>query len=212
MNISEILKAPFFKGLTEEMVLPFLLSDRNVVKRYKKGEFIARQGDVCRSLYLLCSGQVLAQMVNDEGKQLTIEKLSGPLLLAPAFTFCTANRFPVNIEPENECEVVVINKVYFLEFIHHYPLAMENFIGLLSNRVLFLSSQLNAFALQSLKERLINYIRLHGSISSQQEVAQRLGVARPSLTRTLSELTAEGCIVNSGKEFSIDEEKAKKYF
>ena len=77
---------------------------------------------------------------------------------------------------------------------------MHNFLRLVSDRTLFLSKKLNAFALQSLKSRLLNYLRMHGSILNQQEVAQILGVARPSLARALSELAGEGCIRMEGKE------------
>ena len=56
----------------------------NSVRRYKEGDFIARQGDPCRSLYILCTGNVRAQMENAEGKQVTIDRISAPEVLAPA--------------------------------------------------------------------------------------------------------------------------------
>ena len=52
---------------------------------------------------------------------------------------------------------------------------------------------------------------MHGSILNQQEVAQILGVARPSLARALSELSTEGCILMEGKDIRIDDESAQKY-
>ena len=87
----------------------------------------------------------------------------------------------------------------------------HDFLKLISDRSLFLSKKLNEFALQSLKSRLLNYIKMHGTLTSQQEVAHILAVARPSLARALSELTNEGCIWIEGKEMRIDEENAKKY-
>lgn len=74
------------------------------------------------------------------------------------------------------------------------------------------TKKLNEFALQSLKSRLLNYVKMHGGIGSQQEVAHILGVARPSLARAISELSNEGCIQIEGKEMFIDEENSKKYF
>lgn|SRR5574344_138506 len=199
MNIDYILKAPFFSGMTEEEVLPFLLSPSNGRRHYPPESFIALQGDECRSMYLLTEGQVRTQMVNDEGKQLTIEVLEAPLMLAPAFVFGNDNRFPVNVEAIKECEVILINKQAFLDFLHQYPVAMLNFIKLISRRSQLLSARLNQFALQSLKSRLMNYIRMHHRIESQQQVAQILGVARPSLARAISELVSEGSIEMDGK-------------
>ena len=203
MNIDYILQAPFFKGMTEREVLPLLLSPKNGRRKYSPGSFIAFQGDECRALYMLIEGQVLTQMVNEEGKQITIEVLNAPLLLSPAFVFAENNKFPVNIEVQAQSEVILINKDVFLHFLHQYPDAMLNFIMVISNRSQLLSDRLNQFALQNLKFRLLNYIKVHRHIGSQQQVSQILGVARPSLARAISELIAEGSIAADGKEYRI---------
>ena len=73
----------------------------------------------------------------------------------------------------------------------------------ISNRSQLLSDRLNQFALQNLKFRLLNYIKVHRYIVSQQQVSQILGVARPSLARAISELIAEGNIVADGKNYRM---------
>lgn len=211
MELDVLLNTPLFKGITEETLLRFVLSKEHIIKNYKASEFIAMQGDICKSAYILCQGKVRTQMVNAEGKQVTIGQLKAPRLLAPAFIFASENRFPVNIEATETSEVLVLNKSALLEFMHQNPTVMHNFLRLISDRSLFLSQKLNEFALQSLKSRLLNYIRMHGTITSQQEVAQILGVARPSLARALSELISEGCITMKGKKVIIEEANAKKY-
>ena len=211
MEIHVLLKMQPFQGITEEQLLSLILAPEHTCRVYKPSDFIAMQGEIYRSLFILCSGSVRTQMVNAEGKQLTIETLKAPQLLAPAFVFSSENRFPVNIEAKEPCEILVVNKTAFLEFMHQHPIVMHNFLQLVSDRTLFLSKKLNAFALQSLKSRILNYLRMHGSILNQQEVAQILGVARPSLARALSELANENCIQMEGKEIRIDEVNSGKY-
>lgn len=211
MEIHVLLKMQPFQGITEEQLLPLILVPEHTCRVYKPFDFIAMQGEIYRSLFILCSGSVRTQMVNAEGKQLTIETLKAPQLLAPAFIFSSENRFPVNIEAKESCEILVVNKTVFLDFMHQHPIVMHNFLQLVSNRTLFLSKKLNAFALQSLKSRILNYLRMHGSILNQQEVAQILGVARPSLARALSELANENCIRMEGKEIQIYEANSGKY-
>ena len=46
---------------------------RIVLKHFEPGDIIARQGDLCKGLYILASGSVRAGMINDEGKELTVE-------------------------------------------------------------------------------------------------------------------------------------------
>ena len=109
-----LLQMPLFRGITEETLLKFVLLHQHTLKSYKSGEFIAMQGDIYRSLYILCNGTVRTQMVSAEGKQLTIETLRAPKLLAPAFIFASENRFPVNIETLETSEVLILNKDAFL--------------------------------------------------------------------------------------------------
>ena len=196
MEIHTLLEMPPFQDITEEELLSLILAPEHAHRQYKPADFIAMQGEAYRSLFILCNGSVRTQMVSAEGKQLTIETLKAPQLLAPAFVFASENRFPVNIEAKEKCEILVINK---------------NFLQLVSDRTLFLSKKLNAFALQSLKSRILNYLRMHGTILNQQEVAQILGVARPSLARALSELASEGCIRMEEKEMRINAVSAQKY-
>ena len=164
----------------------------NALREFGIGDFIALQGTVCQSLYLLYSGRVRTNMVNEEGKQVTIEEIEAPRLLAPAFIFATDNRFPVNITTLTNCEVLVLNRTDFVDLMHREKIVMQNFLRIISDRSIFLSRKLNAFALQDLKTRLLAYLREHENPRSRQEIADILGVARPSLARVLSELADEG--------------------
>ena len=169
MEIHTLLEMPPFQDITEEELLSLILAPEHAHRQYKPADFIAMQGEAYRSLFILCNGSVRTQMVSAEGKQLTIETLKAPQLLAPAFVFASENRFPVNIEAKEKCEILVINKNIFLEFLHQQPAVMRNFLQLVSDRTLFLSKKLNAFALQSLKSRILNYLRMHARYSTSRK-------------------------------------------
>ena len=160
-----------FEGCEAEALHQLLREAPNSLRIYKKGEYIARQGDACRSLFILMKGNVKTQMENAEGKQLTIDWIKAPDILAPAFIYASENRFPVNVEATELCEVLVMDRTRFEAFMHAQPAVMRNFIAIISDRSLFLSRKLNEFALQSLKSRLLNYLQMHGGIHNQQEVA-----------------------------------------
>lgn len=196
-----------FEGCEKEALHQLLREAPNSLRIYKEGEYIARQGDACRSLFILMKGNVKTQMENAEGKQLTIDWIKAPDILAPAFIYASENRFPVNVEATELCEVLVMDRARFEAFMHAQPAVMRNFIAIISDRSLFLSRKLNEFALQSLKSRLLNYLQMHGGIHNQQEVAFILGVARPSLARALSELIAEGKITMTGKQVVLNTPK-----
>lgn len=204
MHTEVLTRMSLFEGCEAEALHQLLREAPNSLRTYKEGEYIARQGDACRSLFILMKGNVKTQMENAEGKQLTIDWIKAPDILAPAFIYASENRFPVNVEATELCEVLVMDRTRFEAFMHAQPAVMRNFIAIISDRSLFLSRKLNEFALQSLKSRLLNYLQMHGGIHNQQEVAFILGVARPSLARTLSELIAEGKITMTGKQVVLN--------
>lgn len=194
MELTRLLQVAPFQGMKEEELIAFLFGVPNSLKHFETGDVIARQDSLCKGLYILASGSVRAGMINDEGKELTVEEIDAPNLLASGFVFATENRFPVNVEAVEPCEVFIIGKERFLEFMHLHPLMMQNFLKDISDRSVFLSRKLNEFALLNLKARLLKYLETHPAIHNQQEVAQKLGVTRPSLARALSELANEGRI------------------
>lgn len=204
MHTEVLTRMSLFEGCEAEALHQLLREAPNSLRIYKEGEYIARQGDACRSLFILMKGNVKTQMENAEGKQLTIDWIKAPDILAPAFIYASENRFPVNVEATELCEVLVMDRTRFEAFMHAQPAVMRNFIAIISDRSLFLSRKLNEFALQSLKSRLLNYLQMHGGIHNQQEVAFILGVARPSLARSLSELIAEGKITMTGKQVVLN--------
>ena len=204
MHTEVLTQMSLFEGCEKEALHQLLREAPNSLRIYKEGEYIARQGDACRSLFILMKGNVKTQMENAEGKQLPIDWIKAPDILAPAFIYASENRFPVNVEATELCEVLVMDRARFEAFMHAQPAVMRNFIAIISDRSLFLSRKLNEFALQSLKSRLLNYLQMHGGIHNQQEVAFILGVARPSLARALSELIAEGKITMTGKQVVLN--------
>lgn len=203
MDVKKLMTTPVFLHLPEEKLQAFVDHMPNKLRTYPAKDFIALQDDPCQSLYLLYDGKVRASMSGPDGKQITMEDLEGPILLAPAFLFATNNRFPVNIYTMSPCKVLVINKEGFVDLMRREPIVMQNFLRIISDRSQILTQRISTFALQSLKSRLANYLYERGGISNQQEVAERLGVARPSLSRVISELADEGCIAFEKRKIVI---------
>ena len=193
-TIEKLSKAPVFEGCSLAMLEDMLASSGHRLRHKDEGSRIAYMGDELTDAVILVEGTVYSSMTNQEGKEIVVETLTGPIMLAPAFLFAKDSRFPVNVIAKTACTVLYIPKSAFRDWLHRDPQLMMNFIGIVSNRCQRLSQRLNDFALQSLKERVVEYLRLHQRIDSVEWLAKVLGVARPSLSRVLSELKAEGAI------------------
>ena len=154
---------------------------------YRKGDFIAMQNSVCRSLYVLCEGSVYARMISGEGREFTLDTLSAPDVLASAFLFGTENILPITMIAHSDKECV-------MSLIEQDRAILHNFLAVLSDHSLFLSRKLEQFALQTLSSRLIGYLENNGSIQNLQQTAFILGVTRPSLSRAIAQLVRQGMV------------------
>ena len=161
------------------------------------------QGAPCRSLYLLCSGSVYARMVSDEGKEFTLDTLSAPEVLASSFVFSTQRIFPVTIIAGSDCDLWVFSRDCILKMIEKDRTVLGNYLAVISDHSMFLSTRLNEFALQTLASRVVSYIEKNGVLQNLQEAAFILGVARPSLSRTVAQLMAQGILVKDDSGYCL---------
>lgn len=161
---------------------------------YSKGDIIAMQGNACRSLYALCEGSVYAKMTSDEGKEFVLDTLYAPDVLASSFVFSTEGIFPVTIIAGSHCDIWVLNKESVFRIIREDSAVLRNYLRVISDHSMFLSGKVNEFALQTLSDRIISYIGKYGAIQNLQETAFIFGVARPSLSRAVSQLVAQGLL------------------
>ena len=202
----EIYDSPLFKGAARDVVDRLLLDAAHKLTSYQAGELIARRNSPCRSLLLLCEGEVVTFMSNSDGKEVIIDRIQAPEVLAPAFIYGSQNYFPVSVRAKSVCRIWAISKDRFFDLLQEDAVLLQNFLRMISDRSLFLSRKVQEFALESLSSRLVSYLRQHKSIQNLQEVAFILGVARPSLSRAVSALVANGVLNKVGAKYILANE------
>lgn len=128
-------------------------------------------------------------MVNDAGKLVVIEELTPSRLLAPAFLFAPKHELPVNIIAVEPSEVLFISSIDFTEWMQSDKQVLQNFLMLISGRTSFLTDKIMFLSLKNIKNKIADYLLHHLSSpdastvklsDTQQEIADRFGVTRPS--------------------------------
>ncbi len=196
MDASEIKKLPLFEQCSAAD-LEQLLRHPHRRQAFPSGALILRQGDPCRSLMALTEGCVECRMGSDEGREVVVERIVAPNLLAPVFLFSENSAVPVEVTAATDAVVHFINREGFADFMRNRPHVMSAFMQELAARGHFLSSKVHTFATKSLQGRVLDYLDSHGSITSVAAAAEMLGVARPSLSRVLAEMQAAGLVVRT---------------
>ena len=209
MDIDDLSLCPICRNIPVEMRHSFLNELKITTKIYKKGEWIARQGDMVKALYILLKGSVKAEMISDSGTVLGIETINAPNPLASAFLFAKNNQFPVDVIALEECETVIVPKESVMKQLACNETFLQEFMAFNANRTHFLSERLKLLSTKTIKGKLAKYIWAeseHTDFSfgmNQTALAEYFGVTRPSLSRALSEMISEGIISMKGKRGKI---------
>lgn len=201
--MEDILDAPLFRNCNRDTAEKILEAAPGRFARYGKGDIIAMQGYPCRALYLLAEGSVYARMISEEGKEFTLDTLSAPEALASSFVFSTDGTFPVTIISSEDCSVWSIGRDTLRTLLDEDRCILDNYLKIVSDHSMFLSRRLNEFALQTLSSRIVSYIERNGSMENLQEAAFILGVARPSLSRAVSQLVVQGVLRKSDSSYVL---------
>ena len=131
----DILDFSLFEGVNKKEISDFLNTASKKISSYRKGDIVVFQDSLCKSLSLLCQGTLLAKMTNSEGKEIVIEHLAAPEILAPAFIYGTENRFPVTLQAEDDVIVWSLSKEEFLRMMEtDDALLRKLFCGIFSAR------------------------------------------------------------------------------
>lgn len=198
--MDELKKIKLFSGCSDE-ALERLLSQPCRRQEYPAGRRMLNAGDPCRSLMVLVEGKAEAKMMSDEGREVLVDRMQAPMLMAPAFLFSEQNKIPVEVNAQTDCAVWFINKDAFFDFMQKEPNVLRAFLEELSHKGHFLSSKMRSFAVKGLRNRVLEFIEAKGSITSVAAAAQELGVTRPSLSRVLSEMLVDQTLVKDEKGY-----------
>jgi len=215
--IEMLLECSLFKGMSAREISEALAAASARIRTYPGDTLIAQAGEEVYHLQIVMEGSVEGEMVDYTGKVIKIEDIHPPRPLAPAFLFGSQNRYPVNITAAGEVRLLSIPRENFLELLQNSKAVLVNFVNIVSNRGQFLSSKIKFLSFTTIKGKLAQYLldlsRKSGTLqiklsSSQSQLSELFGVARPSIGRAMSELNREGIIRTEGREVTIiDPEK-----
>lgn len=213
-RISDVLAArcPLFRGLGRDEVAALLQRADCAVKSFQTGDVFATEGSPCLHADIVIGGGLKAGMMGPSFKQAQISSLSAGNVVAPAFIFATVNAFPVSVEVTEPTQILRMSPQAFLQLLAADSRVNMNFIRLLSDTNSFLSHKVRVLALYSVREKVAHFLlseaKKQGGTTlhlkqSRQEIADRLGIQKFSLIRTLNEFQDSGAIHAEGKDITI---------
>lgn len=181
-------------------------------KEYGKGEIIAFEGDKCSALGVLLDGSITIQRLLPSGKRVVMDTLHPGDSFGEVIIFSDVQVYPASIIAGEYARVVFISKENVLRMCLVSPGFLKNFMTLLSNKIWTLNRKVKSLSYHSVRQKTVNFLleayarqktpELHFDIS-RSEMADHLGLPRPSLSRELAGLKAAGWIDYAGDTIQL---------
>ncbi|MBI4358801.1 MAG: Crp/Fnr family transcriptional regulator [Candidatus Omnitrophica bacterium] len=216
--ISDLKSVPLFKGFSESELGSVKSCLRE--KTFDKGEVLFREGECCHRVFIVRSGRVKLCRTSSTGREQTLETLG------PGDT-CACNPGSSTWSCSSTAEAVTSVQVWFLSRDDYIRMVNSNSkishsLNLLfAKRLQSFSSLIEEVSLKDVKKRLVKFLldMLHASVPqrgeenllslpfTREEIAQRLGAARETVARYLSELKRDKLIDIKPKQIVILDKK-----
>ena len=209
----EIIKTiPLFSQLQSDEITPLIADNQLLLKNYSKGATVYNQKDCCKTLDIVLSGGFVAYSLSENGSAMTMFEFSRGQMLGANLLFGDNHTYPLTIYCMSDARLLHATQKAISDFLHNYDFAIE-FIGMLSHNSQKLNQRITMATQKTLRENLLEYFRrqsiLQGSDTivlpiSKKQLADYLGVQRPSLFRELKNLKDQGFIDISNRTIRLN--------
>lgn len=210
--IETIKNIPLFSQLRPDEIKPLIADHQLFLKNYSKGATVHNQKDDCKTIDIVLSGSLVAYSLSENGSAMTMFEFPEGQLLGANLLFGDNHTYPLAIYCMSDAQILHVTQKAILSFLHNYNFAIQ-FIGMLSHNSQKLNQRITIVTQKTLRENLLEYFRqqsiLQGSNPivlpiSKKQLADYLGVRRPSLFRELKNLKDEEIIDVSNRTIYLN--------
>lgn len=215
----DIESSKLFQSITEEETEKILKCSRSRQRSLKAGAYIFEQGQKPSRLFLLVKGQVHICKDFTSGKRDVLYLVEEGNVFGEIFLFGNREQYWYDAVAVTDVTVLEMPWDFFYHFCtnacdHHKQLT-QNMLEILSENNFKITRKLHIVSTSSLRERiaiwLIDSMDEKGVVElkmNREQLADFLGVARPSLSRELMRMQTDGLIEVSKKSILIRDREA----
>lgn len=184
---------------------------------HAKGALLFVEGEDPRSVYVLCSGRVKLTMSSSDGRTLII-RIAEPGEILGATAAMLGRSYEMSAETIEPCQVNVIKRESFLEFLRQHPDAAMRLARQLSEDCSAAHRDIRSLGLsQTASEKmarlLLDWCATGGVkvdkgirlkvLLTHEEIAQMIGATRETVTRVISDFKSRKLIDVKGSTMII---------
>jgi CRP-like cAMP-binding protein len=217
----QLQKSKLFKDLSEDNIQNLLSNIPYQLKSYSKEEVVAFEGDDCSQLGMVLEGALEVKKLYPSGKIVTVSELLLGNTFGEAVIFSKAHKYPATIIVKEKAQVIYIKNEDIIKLCGENGDFLKAFLALLSEKILVLNKKVSNLAMESIRQKLASFVMEEANKAksmtiklpmSKKDLAEYMGIQRPSLSRELIKMREEGLIDFSKDKIMIkDLESLKTY-
>lgn len=209
--VAKLKKIPLFAH-TDVKALEDLIHQNEIIKKsYHKGMTVHVQGSSCSAIHVVASGKLVAYSLASNGSESIIFEFGSGSVIGANLLLGDQNKYPMNIYCTHDCTVFQISKTGISQLLKQYEFVMP-FVKSLSTNSQGMNQKIAMYTQKTLRENITDYLM---ALSTQQEskiitlpiskkqLADYLGVQRPSLFRELKSMKDEGLIKVDNRKVTL---------
>ena len=211
MTIGELQKISLLSKMDTVVLDRCLAENQVLIRHYSKGVTVHHQHDVCTALDVVLSGNLVAYSLSENGSANSMFEFQKNSIIGANLLFGDNNTYPLNIYSVTACDLLHLSRNAVMEFLHDYHFVMQ-YIKSLSMNSQGMNRKITMLTQKTLRENIMDYLKQQSIIQdsskivlpfSKKELADYLGVQRPSLFRELKKLKDEGIIVIDNRTIQL---------
>jgi len=193
-------------------------------KRYPKDGVVFFENEAGDTLFMIAQGRIKVTILGDDGREIILSVLGQGEFFGEMALLDNEPRSATTIAAEDS-ELLSLSRAEFEGVLSHNPGIMGGLIKVLTSRLRHANHQISTLALLDVYGRVARVIvelgreegkRLKdGRITFQrpthQEIANRIGTTRETVTRMLKDLQRQNLIKVTGKEIVLDPDFEKAF-
>lgn len=209
--------SPLFASCSIDEIVKFLTCNYPSIFSYAKDEVVHEQDVPLEDILLILKGELILEKMDVQGNILVVETLKGGDVYGQATVFGRENKSTMTIRATKASRVARFPKRIFYKSCSaackSHENVIKNMMALLADQTQNLNKRVDCLATTSLKGKVARYLLQVGKDKKEneafeipynrEELALYLGVQRPSLSRTLTQMADEGLISYHRSSFKI---------
>lgn len=200
------------KNLRTEDIQLLLDPESCIIGSYKKNTIITQVGDPCNAIGFILDGEVAIQQLSPSGGLINLQIIHSPDTIGAVQLFSNEPIYPYSFVTLTNTNIVYVPASSIDDLLSKNITFARNYISMLSNRFRVFNEKILLLSQKDVRSRLIYYFSTEFLYQNQTtfllrnsktEIADLIGVARPSVSRELKNMQNDGLIVLEGNKITL---------